>query len=152
MDLNIYVTHDKYATLRVNVDYGEEVHWLRILGEWSNMIGYKVGSSPARVYTMAKTSHVENFNGEWMNDVAPNIATPFARGVLWRLSFLDNLKPLDKKLGLQRTPYIVFPSCPLYQSLPQMTLSWTKNSWLIDALLHRSLNQSKKWNSREVTP
>ena len=101
LKVSIYVAHDKYATLRVGVDYGEELHRSRILGERSNMIAYKVGSSPARVYTMAKTSQVENFNHGWKNDLAINMATPFARGVLQRSSFLDNLKPSNKKLGLQ---------------------------------------------------
>jgi hypothetical protein len=31
------------------LDYGEEVHKSRILGECSNMIGYEMGSSPAGV-------------------------------------------------------------------------------------------------------
>ena len=31
------------------LDHGKDVHQLRILEEWSNMIGYKKGSSPARV-------------------------------------------------------------------------------------------------------
>ena len=48
------------STLRVNLDYGE-VHITRILGEWSNMVGFEMGPSPAGVYTMAKTSLVENF-------------------------------------------------------------------------------------------
>jgi hypothetical protein len=30
-------------------------------GEWSNMIGYKIGSSLAGVYAMAKTSLMKNF-------------------------------------------------------------------------------------------
>jgi hypothetical protein len=70
---------------------------------------------------------------------------------------LGNLKPLDKKLGLQRTPtwgsilifiyigfihfYVFIFICPPYQLLPQITLSWTCNSWPIAAYLHRSLNQ-----------
>ena len=31
--------------VRVGLDYSEEVHWSKILGEWSNMIGCKMGSS-----------------------------------------------------------------------------------------------------------
>ena len=68
------------------------------------MIGYKIGSSPAGVYTMAKTSSMENFKNRWKIDVAINMATLFARGVLQRSSFSYNLKPLDKKLDLSRTP------------------------------------------------
>ena len=33
-----------------------------------------------------------------------NMTTLFTRWVLWRSSFLGNLKPLDKKLGLWITP------------------------------------------------
>jgi hypothetical protein len=47
--------------LRVGFECGEEAPRSRILGEWSNMIGYKLGPSMVRVYTMAKTSPVENF-------------------------------------------------------------------------------------------
>jgi hypothetical protein len=67
------------------------------------MIGYRM-SQVARVHTMAKTSTMENFKHGCKNDIAPNMATLYARGVLWRSSCLGNLKPLDKKLGLQRTP------------------------------------------------
>ena len=52
------------------LDHGKDVHQLRILEEWSNMIGYKKGSSSTRFYTAAKTG--------WENDMA----TIFARGVL----------------------------------------------------------------------
>ena len=51
--------------LRVVVDYGEKMHRSRILGEWSNMIGYKMGSSLARVYTTAKTCLMESFKHVW---------------------------------------------------------------------------------------
>ena len=37
--------------LRVASDYVAEVHQPRIIGEWNNMIGYKMGSSLAKVYT-----------------------------------------------------------------------------------------------------
>ena len=49
--------------LRAALDYGEEVHGLRIsdLEDWSNMIGYGMDCALARVYAMAKTSLVENF-------------------------------------------------------------------------------------------
>ena len=50
--------------LRVSLDYGEEIHLLRILGEWSNMIGYKMSSSPAGNFSAAKTSPIKNFKHE----------------------------------------------------------------------------------------
>ena len=43
-------------TLRAGFDYAKEVHQSRILGEWSNAIGYKMGSSLVGVYTTTKTS------------------------------------------------------------------------------------------------
>lgn len=49
------------VSLRTALDYGEEVHELRILEEWSNMIGYGMGSSLAGVYSTAKAFLVENF-------------------------------------------------------------------------------------------
>ena len=69
------------------------------------MSGYEMGSSLVGVYTMAKTSPVENFNHEWKNNnMIANMATFLARVVLCRSSFLSNLKPSYKKLDLQRTP------------------------------------------------
>ena len=68
------------------------------------MIGYEMDFSPTKVYTMAKTSLVKNFKDGWKNDMDANMATRFARGVLWKSRFLGNLKPLNKKLGLHITP------------------------------------------------
>jgi hypothetical protein len=50
------------------------------------------------------TSLIENFNHGWKNDMVANMATFFARGVLWNSKFLSNLKPSGKKLGLRRFP------------------------------------------------
>jgi len=49
------------TSLRADLDYGEEVQQSRTLGEWANLIGYKMGSSLAKVYTLTKISMVENF-------------------------------------------------------------------------------------------
>jgi len=67
------------------------------------MIGYQMGSSPVGVYTLAKTSSMKNSKHERNNDMDVNMATVFVRGVLWRSSFLVNLKPLNLKLDLWRT-------------------------------------------------
>ena len=48
------------VSLRAVLDYGEEVHGLRILEEWSKMIDYEMGYLLAGVYTTAMTSLVEN--------------------------------------------------------------------------------------------
>ena len=83
------------------------------------------------------------FGGEhqvWINksDMVTNMATLLARGVLWRSSFLGNLKPSDKKLDLWATPTWgiffnnVFPSCMPYQPMPQITLCWVE---ILDRLM-----------------
>ena len=36
-------------SLRVGLDYGEGVHWSNVMGECSNVIGYEMSYSPARV-------------------------------------------------------------------------------------------------------
>jgi hypothetical protein len=64
------------------------------------MIGYEIDSSPVRGSTTDKTSLVENFKNGCKNDMA----TIFGREILRRSSFLGNLKPSNKKLGLPRTP------------------------------------------------
>ena len=48
----------------VGLEYGEELRWSRILGEWSNTSGYEMGSSLATVYSIAKTFPAENFEHE----------------------------------------------------------------------------------------
>ena len=53
------------------------------------MSGYKIGSSLAKVYTMAITSPMENLKHGWKKDMVANMAKLFARG---------NLKPSNKKL------------------------------------------------------
>ena len=62
MELNI-------VSVRFGLDNVEEVHRPRTLGEWSNMSGYKMGSSLAGVYTTAKTSPVENLKHGRKNDM-----------------------------------------------------------------------------------
>ena len=66
------------------------------------MIGHKMGSFAIRVYTTVNTSPVENHDNGLRNDMVANMAT-LRGGVLRRSSFLGNLKPSYKKLGLRRT-------------------------------------------------
>jgi hypothetical protein len=68
--LNPYAVHHVTYTclmkkqLRTGLDFNEKVHRSRILREWSNMIGYQMGSSLVEVYTMAKTSPMKDFKHE----------------------------------------------------------------------------------------
>jgi hypothetical protein len=43
-------------TLRANFDYAKVVHQSRIIGEWIDVIGYKMGFSLAGVHTTINTS------------------------------------------------------------------------------------------------
>ena len=36
---------EREVELRAGLDYGEEMHWSKILGEWSDTTGYKMGPS-----------------------------------------------------------------------------------------------------------
>jgi hypothetical protein len=51
------------------LDYIEKMLRSRILREWSNTIGYEMGSSPTRVYTTPNSSPVKNFKHGWKNDM-----------------------------------------------------------------------------------
>jgi hypothetical protein len=60
-------------------NHSGEVHWCRIIIEWSNIIGYMLGSSPVRVYTTANLgqdfSNEELSIYEYKNDMDANMAT-----------------------------------------------------------------------------
>jgi hypothetical protein len=58
--------------LKFGLDYDKEVHQSRISGEWSNLIGYEMGFSPAKVYTTPKTLCMDE-----KNDMDANMATIF---------------------------------------------------------------------------
>ena len=59
-----------HSILRAGLDCGKEVHQSTILEEWSNMIGYEMGSSPARVYNTTKTSPMKKFKHGCQHDNA----------------------------------------------------------------------------------
>ena len=94
--------------LRATLQYGGEgyliVHRSWILGEFWNLIGQEWHFCLVVVHIAVKSPLVENFVHGWQNDMVTNVATLLGRGVLWRSSFLGNLKILDKRLGLRRTP------------------------------------------------
>ena len=91
-------------TPRASLDYIEEVPRSRIVGIRSTRIGYEIGSSLAGVYTTSKTFSREPQAWTKNNNMIGNMAMLFAWGTFRWSSFLDNLKPLDKKLGIWRTP------------------------------------------------
>lgn len=69
------------------------------------MIDYRMCFSPAGVYTVTKTSSVEN--NEWKNDMAVNMATFFATGLLWRTSFLNNRNPRTRNLVYEEIQFFL---------------------------------------------
>ena len=72
---SLHKMHDSWLVL----DYSEELHRSKNLGEWSNAIDYKMVTSLAGVYTTTKTSLVENSKHGWKSDMVANMATLFAR-------------------------------------------------------------------------
>ena len=128
-------------------DHGKEKYRSRILGEWSNLIGSKMNHSSVGVYTASKTFPVDNFKHGWKNDMVVIMGAHFANGILHRSSFLGNLKPLDKKLGLHRTPprsFFDFVFGTISSIVPIVTSNnlvtgW--NSWPTGALHHHSRKQ-----------
>ena len=92
LDSHNYIVTALGSCVKWPLDYNEDVHQSRQLGEWSNMIGYKMGSSLVGILSTTKTSSSSSsFIGLHMR-------------VLQRSGVLNNLKPLYKKLDLWRTP------------------------------------------------
>jgi len=66
--------------VRARLDDGEEVHRVKNLGGWRDVIGCEMGSSPIRVYTTTKIFFsVENFKHGWKGDMVATMATLFMR-------------------------------------------------------------------------
>ena len=104
--------------------------------EWSNTIGYEMGSTPVRFYTTVKTYHVEPFKHTLTNDKVVDMATlflfrEFSGGrISWATSKLNpltrNLASNELKLETILNFFLIvlcFPSCPPHQSLPQINLA-----------------------------
>ena len=88
------------------------------------MIGYKMGSSPAGVYTTAMTSPMEHFKHECQH------GNPFLSGNLYESQVCwATLNPLTRNLNsreLQLETFFRFflPSYPPHQPSPQIALPW----------------------------
>ena len=65
LDSHNYIVTALGSCVKWPLDYNEDVHQSRQLGEWSNMIGYKMGSSLVGILSTTKTSLVENLQA-WM--------------------------------------------------------------------------------------
>jgi hypothetical protein len=59
----------------------KKMHRSRILGEWSNMIGHDMGSSPTRVYTTGQDFSSGELQAWMKNDIATTMETLFARSL-----------------------------------------------------------------------
>ena len=110
------------------------------------MVGHEMRSSLTWVYTIDKTSLLENFKYGWKHEMVANMATLFVRGILWKSHFLGNLKLLEKKLDVQRIPtwgsfflfsifFFILSAIPTI-ALNNLALGW--NSWPTNTLLHHS--------------
>jgi hypothetical protein len=112
------------SPVRAGLDYGEEVHQSRILGEWSNTISYIMGSSPNGLYDMVKTlmdkcqgligimtrlQHI--LLGEYSG--SHNLGQPQTLGQETWPPKNSNLRHYDKT-----KTNCVFPSCLTYRPLP----------------------------------
>jgi hypothetical protein len=106
-------------------------------------------SSPPEVSTTAKTSPIKNFKHGWQNNTVANMETFYAREVVWRSNFLDNLNVSYKDIGLWRTPTLRFiiiiiiwnPSYPPYiPTIASNNLVLGYNSYRPHELLHHYLN------------
>jgi hypothetical protein len=94
-------------------------------------------------YTTTNTSLMENFKYGWKkwHDKTFSLRK-FSKGqVFWATSnpWTRNLTFVE--IHLKGKSELFSPSCPPHKLLPQITLSWTQNSWLTSALLHRCLNK-----------
>jgi hypothetical protein len=108
------------------------------------MIGQELESCPVEVYTTIKNLPVENFAHGWNNDMVAKMATFFWRRVVWRSSFLGNLKTLDKKLGLQRTLTWIkyYPSMCCFQHFKVIFEGWGlvfKHFYMLQCIVSFSL-------------
>lgn len=127
-------------SVRTTLDYDKEVHRSKNFKGMEQYDGYKIGFHQPGFTLWPR---LLQWRTPSMNErmTCTNMATLFASGVLQRSSFSGNLKPLDNKIDLERTPTWglfknwkkMFPSCPPYQQLPQITYSWAD---ILDQLMH----------------
>ena len=57
----MFGTSDLGPCVNMPLKYTEDIHWSRILGNWSNMIGYEMVSSPTWVSVTFKASLMKTF-------------------------------------------------------------------------------------------
>ena len=112
----ILITYE--VELRAALHYGGEVHRSWILGEFYNLIGREQHTWPVVVYTTSKSPLVENIVHGWRNDNGCQHGDTFLKGSSLEVK-LGNLKALNKKLDLRRTPtwikyFIVFSISPAF--------------------------------------
>ena len=117
--------------LRVNLDYDEEVHQSRIYREREQYDWLWNGFFIIRGLHRGQDSSGGELKA-WMKK-RTWLPTLFARGVLWRSSFLGNLQPSNDKIGVPRSSnsrhfFSSFPSWPpsTIPIVESITLSWVE--------------------------
>ena len=109
--------------------YVEGVHQSRILGEWSNVINYEMGSSLIGVYTttiffsLVKNSKDGCKKITWLSTWQHFLLGEFSEG---RVSWVTS-NPLTRNLASEELQLEgFFPSCPPYSPLPKIIISWVE--------------------------
>ena len=106
-----------------------------------------MGSSPVRVYTMAKTFWWKNFKNGWkkLNDMVSQHIDTFCFGSSMKVKFLEQPQTLGQETWLLENPNLrhSFNCFPILSAIPtvasnNLVLGW--NSWPSGALLRCSLN------------
>jgi hypothetical protein len=122
----------EHAILRQSGDALTVEEVLRILGEWSDMIGYETdSSSPVWVYAATKVSPVQKFERGWKKWRGYRHGSSICQGSTMDVEFLGQSQTLGQKTwhaeNYNLTWFLFFLFCfhsLLYQPLPWIALYW----------------------------
>ena len=123
------------------------VHQSRIVGEWRNRIGYQMVLHRPWFTLQPRLLQWRTSSMDEKKIMVANMATFFAREILWWSSFLGNSNPLTRNLTHEELQlevfFFVFFLGPILSVLPTIALTSLAISWnsrLTNALLHQNLN------------
>ena len=132
------------------LDYGEDLHQLRILGKWSNMTGYELGSSPVGAYPTTKTSLVENFKQGCKSHGCQHSNTLYSGSspeveLLGQTQTSNNILA-SREVQLKVVMFIIFPIVSTILTIASNNLVLDWNSRPNDALLHRKSKMTLEYH------